>query len=130
MRQSIRKFDASPLLLNGYLTIVCSRGVWGCVLCLGGVGHLNWTFESFQRNTRVLSCNMGMHKKRVYFSEKRTIEKRLQESRSRQSALMAFSDLEERKHKHFPEKQYAGARANIAQKSYGASSKGPFFKVA
>lgn len=76
MRQSIRKFDTSPLLLNGYLTIVCSRGVWGCVLCLGGVGHLNWTFESFQRNTRVLSCNMGMYKKIVYFSEKRTVETR------------------------------------------------------
>ena len=43
---------------------------------------------------------------------------------------MAFSDLEERKHKNFPEKQYAGARANIAQKPYGASSRGPFFKVA
>ena len=98
MRQSIRKFDTAPLLLNGYLTIVCSRGAWGCVLCLGGVGHLNWTFESFQRNT--------------------------------QSDLMAFSDLEERKHKNFPEKQYAGARANIAQKPYGASSRGPFFKVA
>ena len=76
MRQSIRKFDTSPLLLNGYLTIVCSRGVWGCVLCLGGVGHLKWTFESFQRNTRVLSCNMGMYKKIVYFCEKRTVEKR------------------------------------------------------
>ena len=43
---------------------------------------------------------------------------------------MAFSDLEERKHKNFPEKQYAGARANIAQKPYGASSRGPFNKVA
>ena len=43
---------------------------------------------------------------------------------------MAFSDLEERKHKNFPEKQYAGARANIVQKPYGASSRGPFFQVA
>ena len=43
---------------------------------------------------------------------------------------MAFSDLEERKHKHFPEQQHAGARANIAQKPYGASSRGRFFKVA
>ena len=43
---------------------------------------------------------------------------------------MAFSDLEERKHKNFPEKQYAGARANIAQKPYGAFSRGPFCKVA
>ena len=43
---------------------------------------------------------------------------------------MAFSDLEERKNKNFPEKQYAGARANITQKPYGASPRGPFFKVA
>ena len=33
---------------------------------------------------------------------------------------MAFSDLEERKHKHFLEKHYAGARAKIEQKPYGA----------
>ena len=33
---------------------------------------------------------------------------------------MAFSDLDERKHKHFLEKHYAGARANIKQKSYEA----------
>ena len=130
MRQSIRKFDTSPLLLNGYLTIVCSRGVWGCVLCLGRVGHLNWTFESFQRNTRILSWNMGMYKKIVTLARRGLWKKGLQESRGRQSDLMAFSDLEERKHKNFPEKQYAGARANIAQNPYGASSRGPFFKVA
>ena len=34
---------------------------------------------------------------------------------------MAFSDLEKRKHKNFLEKHYAGARANIEQKLYGAS---------
>ena len=33
---------------------------------------------------------------------------------------MAFSDLEERKHKHFLEKHYAAARAKIEQKPYGA----------
>ena len=33
---------------------------------------------------------------------------------------MAFSDLDERKHKHFLEKHYAGARAKIKQKPYGA----------
>ena len=43
---------------------------------------------------------------------------------------MAISDLEEQKHKYFLEKQYAGAHANIAQKPNGASSRGPFFKVA
>ena len=37
---------------------------------------------------------------------------------------MAFSDLEERKYKHFPEQHHAGARPNIAQKPYGASSRG------
>ena len=36
---------------------------------------------------------------------------------------MAFSDLEKRKHKNFPEKHYAGAGANIEQKLYGASSR-------
>ena len=30
---------------------------------------------------------------------------------------MAFSDLDERKHKHFLEKNYAGARAKIKQKT-------------
>ena len=35
---------------------------------------------------------------------------------------MAFSDLEKRKHKTFLEKLYAGARANIEEKPYGASS--------
>ena len=34
---------------------------------------------------------------------------------------MAFTDHERRKHKHFLEKNYAGARANIEQKLYGAS---------
>ena len=43
---------------------------------------------------------------------------------------MAFSDLEERKCKHFPEQQHAGARANIAQKPNGASSRGRSFKLA
>ena len=38
--------------------------------------------------------------------------------------LMAFRDLEKRKHKNFLEKQYAGARANTEQKFYGASFKG------
>ena len=33
---------------------------------------------------------------------------------------MAFSDFEKRKHKHFIRKNYAGARANIEQKPYGA----------
>ena len=36
--------------------------------------------------------------------------------------LMAFSDLEKRKHKNFLEKHYAGARANIKWKPYEASS--------
>ena len=41
---------------------------------------------------------------------------------------MAFSDLEKRKHKNFLEKHYAGARANIEQKLYGASlHDGKFF---
>ena len=31
------------------------------------------------------------------------------------------SDLEKRQHKNFPEKHYAGARANIEQKPHGAS---------
>ena len=35
--------------------------------------------------------------------------------------LMAFSDLEKRKHRNFLEKHYAGARANIEQKPYEAS---------
>ena len=35
--------------------------------------------------------------------------------------LIAFSNLEKRKHKNFMEKQCAGARANIEQKPYGAS---------
>ena len=35
--------------------------------------------------------------------------------------LMAFSELEKRKHEKFLEKQYAGARANIEQKPYGTS---------
>ena len=35
--------------------------------------------------------------------------------------LIAFSNLEKRKHKNFLEKQCAGARANIEQKPYGAS---------
>ena len=35
--------------------------------------------------------------------------------------LMAFSDLEKRKHKNFLEKHYAGAGANIEQKPYGGS---------
>ena len=35
--------------------------------------------------------------------------------------LMAFSELEKRKHEKFLEKQYAGARASIEQKPYGAS---------
>ena len=34
---------------------------------------------------------------------------------------MAFSDLEKRKHKSFPEKQHASARANGEQKPYEAS---------
>ena len=34
---------------------------------------------------------------------------------------MAFSDLEKRKDKNFLEKHYAGARANIEKKLYGAS---------
>ena len=34
---------------------------------------------------------------------------------------MAFSDLEKRKHKSFPEKQHAVARANGEQKPYEAS---------
>ena len=37
--------------------------------------------------------------------------------------LMAFSDLEKWKHKNFPEKHYAGVRANIEQKPYGATWK-------
>ena len=37
--------------------------------------------------------------------------------------LMAFSDLEKRKHRNFLEKHYAGARANIEQKPYEASLK-------
>ena len=73
----------------------------------------------------------GCKRKELTFVRLGLWRKSLQESRSRQSDLMAFSDLEERKHKKiFREKQYAGARANIAQKSYGASSRGPFFKVA
>ena len=36
---------------------------------------------------------------------------------------MAFSDLEKWKHKNFPEKHYAGVRANIEQKPYGATWK-------
>ena len=35
--------------------------------------------------------------------------------------LVAFSDLEKRKHRNFLEKHYAGARANIEQKPYEAS---------
>ena len=35
--------------------------------------------------------------------------------------LMTLSDLEKRKHKNFLEKHYAGARAIIKQKLYGAS---------
>ena len=35
---------------------------------------------------------------------------------------MAFSELEKRKHEKFPEKQYAGVRANIEQTPYGTSS--------
>ena len=35
--------------------------------------------------------------------------------------LIAFSDLEKRKHESFLEKQHAGARANGEQKLYGAS---------
>ena len=34
---------------------------------------------------------------------------------------MAFIDHERRKHTHFLEKYYAGARSNIKQKPYGAS---------
>ena len=34
---------------------------------------------------------------------------------------MAFDDLEKREHKSFLQKHYAGARANIEQKPYGAS---------
>ena len=34
---------------------------------------------------------------------------------------MAFSDLEKRRNKNFLVEQYAGARANIEQKLYGAS---------
>ena len=34
---------------------------------------------------------------------------------------MAFDDLEKREHKSFLQKHYAGARANIEQKTYGAS---------
>ena len=72
----------------------------------------------------------GCTRKEFTFARRGLWRKGLQESRSRQSDLMAFSDLEERKHKNFPEKQYAGARANIVQKLYGASSRGPFFQVA
>ena len=43
---------------------------------------------------------------------------------------MAFSDLEERKHKHFLEKHYAGARAKIEQKPYVAFlNDGNFFST-
>ena len=35
--------------------------------------------------------------------------------------LMAFSELEKRKHEKFLEKQYAGAHANIEQTPYGTS---------
>lgn len=35
--------------------------------------------------------------------------------------LLAFNDLEERKHKNFSGKRYAGTCANIEQKLYGAS---------
>ena len=34
---------------------------------------------------------------------------------------MAFDDLEKRENKNFLQKHYAGARANIEQKPYGAS---------
>ena len=72
----------------------------------------------------------GCTRKEFTFAGRGLWRKGLQDGRSRQSDLMAISDLEEQKHKYFLEKQYAGAHANIAQKPNGASSRGPFFKVA
>ena len=40
--------------------------------------------------------------------------------------LMAFSELEKRKHEKFPEKQYAGARVSIEQKTLWSLLDFPF----
>ena len=94
MRWSIRNFDTSPLLPNGHLIVVCSRGVEGCDLCVDGVGHLSWT-SFFQAEYVFCYVIWGCSTKEFTFARRGLWRKGLQESRNRQSDLMAFSDLED-----------------------------------
>ena len=127
MRWSIRNFDTSPLLPNGHLIVVCSRGVEGCDPCVDGVGHLSWT-SVFQAEYVFYHVIWGCSRKEFTFARRGLWRKGLQESRNRQSDLMAFSDLEEWNIKIFQKNNTVARAPTLPKKPYGASWRGRFLR--